>query len=163
MVNRGRVRGLLGKLRGRVLHLQAERGALQEQLARLSEFGEGNGLLAAQVCLLLATFVVILVVFVSMMHAVVLPACQALHTRGRHCSILHAFDCREHCKLRERELVGKDVFVGAYLQSQDLQRQFSRRQDEIDAENMALADKLERAVQAATVDAAEKKSLQVQC
>lgn len=66
-------------------------------------------------------------------------------------------------RLRERELVGKDVFVGAYLQSQDLQRQFSRRQDEIDAENMALADKLERAVQAATVDAAEKKSLQVQC
>ena len=50
MVNRGRVRGLLGKLRGRVLHLQAERGALQEQLARLPEFGEGNGLLAAQVC-----------------------------------------------------------------------------------------------------------------
>ena len=50
MVNRGRVRGLLGKLRGRVLHLQAERGALQEQLARLPEFGEGDGLLAAQVC-----------------------------------------------------------------------------------------------------------------
>eukprot|EP00891_Asterochloris_glomerata_P006625 jgi/Astpho2/6625/Aster-x1385 len=94
VVNHGRVRGLLGKLRGRVLHLQAERGALQEQLARLPEFGEGNGLLAAQ--------------------------------------------------------------------SQDLQRQFSRRQDEIDAENMALADKLERAVQAATVDAAEKKSLQDQ-
>ena len=110
MVNHGRVRGLLGKLRGRVLHLQAERGALQEQLARLPEFGEGNGLLAAQVCLLLATFVVILVVFVSMMHAVVLPACQALHTRGRHCSILHAFDCREHCKAARARVGGQRRF-----------------------------------------------------
>ena len=51
--------------------------------------------------------------------------------------------------------------MGASLQSQDLQRQFSRRQDEIDAENKAVADRLERAVQAATIDAAEKKCLQV--
>ena len=58
--------------------------------------------------------------------------------------------------------MGNGVSVGAYLQSQDLQRQLSRRQDEIDAENRALADRLERAVQAATIDAAEKKSLQVQ-
>ena len=35
VVNHGRVRGLLQRLRSRMLHLQGERSALQQQLAQL--------------------------------------------------------------------------------------------------------------------------------
>ena len=35
VVNHGRVRGLLQRLRSRLLHLQGERAALQQQLAQL--------------------------------------------------------------------------------------------------------------------------------